>query len=149
MANVARFFEGLRGLEGLKPVRLHPDGETRSHYLVMLRYDASSWDGLSRDKWLEALNAEGVAASGGYSFPNFANPVFERMDLSSASSVYMMGRSAPMNYRDFAEQCPNAVRACREEAVWLMHSLFLGNGEDVDAVLRAIYKLREHHRDLL
>lgn len=149
MANVERFFSGLRGIDGLTPVKLHPDGETRSHYLVMLRYDKHAWDGLPRERWLEALNAEGVTAIAGYSFPSFDNPLFEKIDLSSPESVYMMGRSAPIDYLSFAEKCPNAVRACRQEAVWLMHPTFLGDAEHVDAVLQAIYKIREHHKELL
>ena len=99
-------------------------------------------------KPLEALNAEGVPATGGYSFPSFENPVFRHVDLSSPRSAYMVGRSSPIDYRSFAERCPNAVRACREEAVWLMHSLFLGDARHVDMILDAIVKIKESRKSL-
>lgn len=149
MANVEYFFDKLEQIDGLTPVTLHPDGQTRSHYLVMLRYDRSAWGGLSRERFLEAMNAEGVPAVGGYSFLNFENPIFDTLDLSSPKSVYMMGRTAPVDYRGFAEKCPNAVRACREEAVWLMHELFLGEVSHVDMILDAVFKIKDSCGDLL
>jgi dTDP-4-amino-4,6-dideoxygalactose transaminase len=137
MANVRYFFDGLRRIGGLTPVKLHPDGETHSHYLVMLRYDASAFGGLPRERFLEALNAEGVPASGGYSFCSFENPLFRNLDLA-----------LPIDYRGFAEKCPNAMRACREEAVWLMHNLFLGQTRHVDMILEAVGKIRESYAAL-
>ena len=149
MRNVRRFLEGVNEIEGITPVKLHPDAETHSHYLVILRYDASAWDGLPRDRLLKALAAEGVPATGGYSFPSFENPLFGNMDLSSSKSVFMTGRSRPIDYRSFAEQCPTAIRACSSEAIWLMHSLFLGTTQQVDMLLHAFYKVREQYRALL
>lgn len=149
MRNVRYFLGQVGCIEGITPVKLHPQGENHSHYLVMLRYDSRAWGGLPRARFLEALAAEGVAATGGYSFPSFENPVFQNLDLSSPRSVYMLGRSRPIDYRSFAERCPVARRACREEAVWLMHSLFLGTIQQVDMILDAFRKVREHHNKLL
>jgi len=148
MANVKYFFERLKQIDGLTPVRLPPDGDQHCHYLVMLRYDAAKWDGLPRAKFLEAMNAEGVPVTGGYSFGSFDNPVFRTLDLSSPRSPYMIGRSKPIDYRSFAEQCPVTVRACREEAVWFMHNLFLGETRDVDMILDGIAKVKESAAEL-
>jgi len=137
MENVGYFYERLREVEGLRPAKLHPRATQRSHYLVMLRYQEAAWEGLPRARFLEALNAEGVPASPGYSFPNFENPVLDRLPLT-----------AKLDYGRFARTCPNAVRACRSEAVWLMHQLFLGDRRDVDTVVEAILKVKEHCRDL-
>jgi len=149
MANVKYFYERLGEVDGLTPVKLHPDAETHSHYLVMLRYDPQNWEGLGRDRFLEALNAEGVPALGGYSFLSHENPVFDHLDLTSSKSIYMQGRSTPIDYRGFTEKCPNAVRACRGEAVWLMHQIFLGDTGHIDMILDALSKIKEHGRRLL
>ncbi len=138
MANVKYFCERLAEMDGLLPIELHPRGVRRSHYLVMLRYQPEAWGGLSRDRFVEALNAEGVPASAGYSFLNFENPVFRTIAPNS-----------PIDYGACAERCPNAVRACRREAVWLVHQLFLGERSDVDMILDAIAKVKEHCRELL
>jgi perosamine synthetase len=114
----------------------------------MLRYDSAAWDGLPRERFLEALNAEGVPATAGYSFPSFDNPIFQRLDLKSSRSVYMCGRTSSIDYGDFARKCPNAIRACREEAIWLMHHLFLGDKSDVDTLVEAILKIKQHCHEL-
>lgn len=149
MKNVKYFLERVQKIEGITPVKLHSEGETHSHYLVMLRYDSQKWDGLPRARFVEALGAEGVPASAGYSFPSFENPIFRNLDVSSSRSVYMLGRSHAIDYRSFAERCPVAIRACREEAIWLMHPLFLGTTREVDMILDAFIKIRSHHRELL
>ena len=148
MENVEYFYEKLSGVEGVEPVRLHQDAETRCHCLVMFKYDAPAWSGLSRERFIEALNAEGVPVSAGYFFPNFDNPLFESLNLSSPASPYMLGRSESIDYAGFAEKCPNAVRACREEAVWLMHQLFLGGKSHMDMIIQAMCKIRDNRQQL-
>jgi len=101
----------------------------------MLRYDASQWDGVPRDRFVEALVAEGLPAMTGYAFPNFENPAFQNIE-------------GPIDYRSFAERCPNSMRACREEAVWLMHSPFLGGRKFVDAMAAAVFKVRDNLAEL-
>src|SRR5262249_31795646 len=88
-ANVKRFFEGIKNVEGFVPAKLHPDDPRRGHYLVLFRYNAAAWDGLPRARFLEALNAEGVPTMSGYAFTNFENPLFKNLDFSSSGSQYM------------------------------------------------------------
>jgi dTDP-4-amino-4,6-dideoxygalactose transaminase len=147
--NVERFFKGIHNVSGFAPAKLHPDETRRGHYLVLFRYDAAAWDGLPRARFLEALNAEGVPVMSGYAFPSFENPLFRNLDFSSKSSAYMIGRDQPIDYSTFAAKCPNAIRACREEAVWMMHTPFLGDETLIDQMASAVVKLRENYRDLL
>jgi dTDP-4-amino-4,6-dideoxygalactose transaminase len=135
MANVKYFGEGIADVGGLALTKPHPQAKTRNHYLVILRYDASRWDGVSRDRFVQALNAEGVPALPGYTLLNFENPVFDQL-------------KCPFDYRSFSDRCPHAVRASREQAVWLMHSLFLGDAAHVDAIVGAITKIRENLEEL-
>ncbi len=88
------------------------------------------------------MAAEGVPVSSGYTFTNFENPVFRNPALYGDDSPLMVGRSAPVDYRQFIERCPVAVRACREEALWLTHNLFLGDASHVDMILDALRKVR-------
>jgi dTDP-4-amino-4,6-dideoxygalactose transaminase len=149
MKNVGRFFEGIRGVEGFEPAKLHPGETRRGHYLVLLRYHPEKWNGLPREKFLAALNAEGMPCMAGYTFTSFENPLFRNLDFSSPASQYMIGRKKPVDYSSFAAKCPNAMRACREEAVWMMHTPFLGDNQLIDQMAAAVVKVRECYRDLL
>ena len=144
MANVTHLYERLASVDGITPIKLHPRGTRRNHYLVMLRYEGSGFGGLSRARFIEAMSVEGIDISGGYAFPNFANPVFDTLDFTSSSSPFMAGRNAPMDYARSTETCPNAMRACRDEALWLNHHLFLGETNHVDMIVDAILKVQAH-----
>ena len=56
----------LKEIPGISPARMY-DGCTRNAYhLYMFHYDSAHFAGLPRSRFLKALNAEGVPASGGY-----------------------------------------------------------------------------------
>lgn len=150
-ANVAYFFKQLAQLPGagITPIKLNPKAATHNHYLVMMRYDPAAWDGLPRKVLVEALTAEGIPISTGYTFNNFDNPAMHAPALCSDDSPLMIGRTKPVNYRDIARRCPVAVRACREEALWLTHNLFLGDHSHVDMILDAFRKVRANLGNLL
>ncbi|MCC7146848.1 MAG: DegT/DnrJ/EryC1/StrS family aminotransferase [Phycisphaeraceae bacterium] len=149
MANVSYFFSELKKIPGLTPIKLHPKATKRNHYLVMIRYNAAAWDGLPRKLLIDALTAEGVPFGSGYTFTNFENPAFNDPSLYSDDSPLMIGRTKPVNYREFIDRCPVAVRACREEALWLTHNLFLGDKSHVDMILEAIRKVKANVGSLL
>ncbi|HXK58847.1 MAG TPA: DegT/DnrJ/EryC1/StrS family aminotransferase [Acidobacteriota bacterium] len=139
----------LHGLPGIQPNRLNPETEKPAFYLVILRYNRSAWDDLNRDLLLKALQAEGIPCSGGYSFPLYENPLFTSIDFNGAYSPFRMGRERPVDFSQYRGSCPVAERACREEAIWLTHNLFLGNEEDVRDIARAFEKVYENRRELL
>lgn len=148
MKNVSYFYKCLEDIPGLVPCRLHPKATRHSHYLVMLRYDARCWQNVHRNSVVEALAAEGIPASTGYTFPNYANPLFDQLDFKSPTSSFMRGRKTKVDFNRYSELCPNAERACRDEAVWLPHNLFLGSKEDVDDIINAILKVRDNLHEM-
>jgi dTDP-4-amino-4,6-dideoxygalactose transaminase len=105
----------------------------RSHHLYNFRYVAAEFGGLPRAKFLEALGAEGVAASPGYQCPVYKNPAFQDMPGAPHKDTH----------------CPVAERLCAEEAVWMTHSMFLGTAEDMMDVAKAIRKIHENQKELV
>ncbi|HYH55421.1 MAG TPA: DegT/DnrJ/EryC1/StrS family aminotransferase, partial [Anseongella sp.] len=64
--NAAYLTKLLNEIPGISPAKLY-EGTTRSAWhLYMFRYDKAQFAGLSREKFIEALNAEGVPCSSGY-----------------------------------------------------------------------------------
>jgi perosamine synthetase len=65
--NGARLSRLLSAIPGVTPARMY-DGCTRNAYhIYMFRFDARAFADLPRARFLEALRAEGIPASGGYS----------------------------------------------------------------------------------
>jgi dTDP-4-amino-4,6-dideoxygalactose transaminase len=132
----------LAKIPGIRPMaRGH--GETRHGYhLYIFRYDPAAFDGVSRQTFIEALNAEGVPCSPGYDRPLYRQPVF----LEHAFGPYA---PAGVHYPNYAQvSCPVSERACRESC-WLAHSLLLGDEGDMQDIAAAVAKVYEHHKDLI
>lgn len=124
--SVGALAAGLRNLAGLVPLGpVISAAEEPAFYKVGMRFFAEDF-GLERDRFTEALRAEGIALDAG--FP--------------AAHV---GRS-PRRYRA-ASELVEASRAHRE-AVVLHHPVLLEGAAGVAEILRAVAKVHAHRRVL-
>jgi perosamine synthetase len=129
----------LREIPGISPARMY-DGCTRNAYhLYMLRYDPAHFENLPRSKFLQALNAEGIPCSGGYS-PLYQEP-FLKSTLESRPfrAVYSAKRLADYFARI---HCPANDKLC-EQGVWFFQTLFLGPRSDMDQIAEAVRKIHK------
>jgi len=140
MENYNYLKSGLMKLPGLRACQSLPGITKHSHHLVMLRYDASEVGGIHRDEFVAALGAEGIPALAGYAFPNYANPF---MTSAETRERYRAAGIELPDYRRYADRCPNAERACREEAIWLEHRLLLGTRQDMADLIGGFAKVIE------
>ena len=140
-ANGRRLAARLSAMPGLRP-QARPDACTRhSRHLFMLRVEPDHF-GVTRDRLVEALQAEGIPCSGGYGFPLYEQPLFRH----KAFGPYLAGARARLDYT--AVECPNSERLCRHEAVWLDQSLMLGSTRDIDDIADAFEKVYDHRAAL-
>ena len=138
MENYKYLMNGLTQLPGLKACQNLPGMTKHSHHLVMLRYDAKEAGGIHRNDFVAAVAAEGIPALGGYAFPNYANPL---MTSAETRARYRAAGIELPDYRQYADRCPNAERACSQEAVWLEHRLLLGTKQDMDDIIGGFAKV--------
>jgi len=138
--------EGLREVEGIELLQQEPKGKRRSYHLYCFRYVQEDFGGVPREKFIEALVAEGIPASPGYPFPLYRNPLFERRGEGP--------RYCPLSCPYYGKEmdytkvhCPNTEQVCRE-VVWLPQTVLLGSKEDMEDIIRAVRKLREHVGEL-
>jgi dTDP-4-amino-4,6-dideoxygalactose transaminase len=130
----------LHQVPGVTPAALLRGCTRNAYHLFMFRYDAEQFAGLPRKRFLEALAAEGVPASGGYE-PLEREPFLKETLLSkSFRAVYPEAR-----LREALERmhCPVNERLCAE-AVWLTQGQFLGGHSDMDQIAEAVRKVQRH-----
>lgn len=141
-ANGLLLNQELAKIPGIQPMK-RGHGETRhGYYLYLFRYNPAAFDGLSRQKFLQALNAEGIPCSAGYDRPLYRQPVFIHRSFGPYNS-------AAGNYPDYARiSCPVSEQACKE-TIWLNHSLLFGNASDLSDITEAVEKIYNHRADLL
>lgn len=138
--NAAHLTRLLSDIPGIRPEKMY-DGCTRNAYhLYMFRYDAAAFAGLPRGRFLEALKAEGVPASSGYS-PLNQEPVLKNTLASRGyKRVYSAKELAEWPARN---ECPANDRLC-SEAVWLTQTMLLGERSDMEQIAGAVGKIQRH-----
>jgi len=146
--NGRRLTERLSALPGVEPLDPEPhEGDRRAYHLYPLRVESAELGGLTRERFMEALRAEGIPCMAGYGQPLYRNPVFLERSFRVRGCPLSCGHYAgEIDYT--AVSCPVAERLCTE-VVWLFHTLLLGGDEDVADIARSVEKVVEGHRELV
>jgi dTDP-4-amino-4,6-dideoxygalactose transaminase len=136
----------LKDIPGIVTYKL-TDGATRSAYhLYPFRYKKEQFDGLSRNKFLEALRAEGIPCSGGYGKQYF-DPLMEE-GIKSRGYQRLFSKQRLDLYREQLHNLPENDQLT-EEAVWLFQNMLLGEKQDMDDIVDAITKIYNNRKKLI
>ena len=137
----------LKKIGGVDPLPRDPRITKRSYYFFVIRYNKEEFGGVHRDKFLEALRAEGIPCGAGYGVPVHKNPLFQSMRFGRRGCPVkcpLYGREV-----DYSKvSLPVAERAHAEEQVTLPTHLLLGGREYADKVIEAIAKIKENVDEL-
>ena len=130
MEGAAYLREKLTKIGGLVPTPAILDERVTIHgyHLFSMRYDASSCAGLPRERFVEALQAEGVPVTTGYPHPIYRNELFKQ-------------------YPNVVQPCPEAEAYC-QSSVWLPHNALLADESWLADVVTAITKVRDSVEEL-
>jgi dTDP-4-amino-4,6-dideoxygalactose transaminase len=133
----------MASLEGFIPVD-KPDQRitARSYHLYVIRYEEKKLEGISRDKFLEALIAEGIPVSGGYPHPLYKNPLFSSAEKQYSNPYPFYKR---IDYKSL--YLPQAEKICRQ-AIFITQNVLLGTKKDMDDIINAIKKIKENLGEL-
>ena len=126
---------------GVSPARMYPGVTRYAYHLYMFRYDPAGFSGLTRDKFLKALRAEGIPASGGYTPLNKEQFLLNALQSRAYKYIY-----SEKDLRDLADRnasLPQNDLLC-QEAVWLTQSMLLGERTDMDQIAGAIRKIHKY-----
>jgi dTDP-4-amino-4,6-dideoxygalactose transaminase len=135
-----RLTNGLASIPGLSVLRPDPRQTAPAFYHYVFRYDAAAFGGASRDRFVAALEAEGIPCDGLFYEPVYRSTLF---DVDPRDFPALRGR-LPWE----AARCPVAERAAFLESVWVPHRVLLGTESDLDSVLEAIAKIRANLDEL-
>jgi dTDP-4-amino-4,6-dideoxygalactose transaminase len=132
----ARFLDrGLLELPGVAPLARDDRISRHAEHLYIFRYDAEAFGGVPKGRFVEALRAEGIPCSPGYTLPLYRQPLFLKRAFGPRGAEVDVG----IDYREVS--LPNCETACAEQAVWLTQSVLLGEEEDMRDILRAVEKI--------
>jgi dTDP-4-amino-4,6-dideoxygalactose transaminase len=132
----------LAEISGIRPARRDPRVVRQAYYGYLFAYDPDRW-GVPRSRFLQALNAEGVRAGGG--FPPVYRTEFWHVRKERFPAAARYDPTSP----DYQEpRLPVTERLALQEQVTLPHPQLLGTRDDAEDIARAIEKLYQHREAL-
>lgn len=137
-ANASYLGQGLSDIPGVDPLVRHPKVTAWGFYYLNLRFNSEEFGGVSRDRFMEALRAEGLSVMLGHAQPMYTLGVFKRHP-----DCLPRGHAA-RDYDYSNVHCEQADYAYANVCWTLTHRLFLGPREDMDLILEAVRKIRDN-----
>lgn len=139
-ANAELLDRALAGVPGLRLLPPEPRLTRRSYHMYIFRVDEAAL-GLSRDRFLEALCAEGVPASKGWYRPLYRNGLFQNAHRGPVHGITAPLAAKGVDYTTV--ECPVCEQVCRD-AVWIAHPALLAEPEQVRRIADAVARVVEH-----
>ncbi len=132
----------IKDIPGILPYQFYPNVTRAAFHLFPFRYKKEAFKGLSRAKFLEALSAEGIPCSGGYTQ---LNKMGYLENVLKTKNFQLMYPPEMLNYKNYMErnQCPVNDQLC-EEAVWFGQNMLLAEKSDMDDIAKAINKIQKN-----
>lgn len=127
----------LSGLPGIVQLKPEPRMTRRSYHMYIFRVNKAAL-GISRDRFIEALNAEGVPASKGWYRPLYRNGIFQHGHRGPAHGIKAPFVGKGVDYTKV--NCPVCEQVCRD-VVWLPQNVLLADDKDIHALADAIEKV--------
>jgi dTDP-4-amino-4,6-dideoxygalactose transaminase len=139
-ANADYLTAELRQIPGIQPARL-PENSRAVWHLYPFRYDARQFNGLSRDKFIRALGAEGIPASSVYHELYYDGLLDEAIQSRGFRRLFSAARLK--SYRDSFEELKGNREVCAT-TVAMTQNLLLAERSDIAHIVEAIRKIHAH-----
>ncbi|HLN56852.1 MAG TPA: DegT/DnrJ/EryC1/StrS family aminotransferase [Bacteroidales bacterium] len=144
-ANARYLDEQLAKIPGITPYRL-ANGATRSAYhLYPFRYIKEHFNNAPKDKFLQALRAEGIPCSSGYG-PQNKEALIE--NCFNSRGYKRLFPEARLNKWREENILPGNDRLC-SEAVTFSQNILLGSRSDMEDIVKAISKIQANRAQLV
>lgn len=130
----------LRQFPGLMPQENYPQNTRHNYYVFGLRYDPEQFKGLTRAKFMEAMQGEGIPV--GAIYPPLNKQPFLEAQLNSRHFRAVFSKERLDRYRK-KNSCQNNDTLCAT-CLSLSHEVLIGTQDDVDDVLEACAKVQKY-----
>jgi dTDP-4-amino-4,6-dideoxygalactose transaminase len=144
LSNALYLDKKLKEIPGIIPYRL-AEGATRAVYhLYPFRYIKEQFSNIPKDKFLAALNAEGIPCGNGYGKQNKDGLIEEQLNSRGFKRLFSEARLKQWREENIL---PGNDQLC-DQAVTFYQSVLLGSKSDMDDIVNAITKIYENRNTL-
>ena len=144
LSNALYLDKKLKAIPGIIPYKA-AEGATRAVYhLYPFRYIKEKFNNVPREKFIQALNAEGIPCSTGYGKQNKDGLIEEQLTSKGYKRLFSEAR---LNQWREENVLPGNDQLC-DQAVTFYQSILLGTKTDMDDIVNAITKIYENRASL-
>jgi len=133
----------LAGIEGITPQHHDPRCTRNGHYAYIFHVDGGAFSGISTERFIEAMVAEGIVNQAAY-------PPVHALDLfqSGAYRKRLSGEQARGEHAFLRQPFAQTERAAWQ-TFWVPQYALLGDEEDMHEIAAAIEKIQRHAKELV
>jgi dTDP-4-amino-4,6-dideoxygalactose transaminase len=132
----------LAEIEGIVPQKRDPRCTRHGHYCYIFHYDSQAFNGLPTNKFIEALNAEGVPTQASYP------PLHDLALFESGEYRKRLLPEQAAAARPFSEVHNPISDDASANTVWMVHRALLGSPQDTMQIVEAVRKVQRHASEL-
>src|SRR5690606_10196082 len=143
--NATYLTELLNDIPGIEPAKLYEGTDRSAYHLYMFRYLKTQFDGLSRAQFMNALEAEGIPCSSGYTSMNKGAYV---KSLAANRHYLKIYGKRKMNQWLKQNHFPQNDLITEEQGVWFTQDMLLGTHENMEQIAEAIRKIQRYANEL-
>jgi dTDP-4-amino-4,6-dideoxygalactose transaminase len=132
----------LRKIPGVTPQKLDARCTRNGHYAYIFHVDKKEFAGISTDRIVEALNAEGIPTQASY-------PPLHDLDVfrSGEFRKRLCGEQAREKHAFLQAKFP-ATQKAAWETIWFPQPTLLGDAEDMQEIAAALHKIQACAKEL-
>jgi len=132
----------LRAIPGITPQKLDDRCTRNGQYAYIFHVNKKEFAGLSTERFIEALNAEGIPHQASY-------PPLHQLDMfrNDEYRKRLSGKQAKDKHKFLKGKFPVTQRAAWE-TVWLPQPVLLGDEEDMHEIVAAVTKIQKNAKEL-
>ena len=135
----------LNEIPGIHPAKLVNENSRSAYHFYPFRMVAQEFGNVSREKFIKALNAEGIPCFAGYGKQNYDGLIEEA--LNSRGYKRLFSEKRLKQWRE--ENTLPGNNQLAEEAVFMKQNMLLGTTADMDDIVNAIQKIYENPENLV
>ncbi len=129
--NRAAIDVALEQIPGIQPATMYPETTRSANHLYLARYNSEEFNGIPRESFFKAMQAEGVYTYRGY-VPLYKENLFI---TNPREYPWLEGR----DYQSL--HLKKTERLCNEQSIWLKQNHLLGTDQDIQDIINAFEKV--------
>jgi dTDP-4-amino-4,6-dideoxygalactose transaminase len=132
----------LTKIPGITPQKLDERCTRNGQYAYIFHVDKAEFAGISTERFIEAMNAEGIPHQASY-------PPLHELDMfRNGDYLKCLDEAAGREEHSFLKQSFPSTQRAAWETVWIPQPALLGDDEDMAEIVEAIRKIQSNAREL-